>query len=311
MALSEVAIEQGVSAPVRFLRRSRLARFGSHPDVVAYLFLAPYLLLFGVFLLAPAAWGVAMSFTEWDILGSPTWIGLDNFRELAGDPLFHRSVINTLYFVVLAAVPLIALGLALALLMNQRLRGRTVARAVVFLPHVVMISAVGIIWGWVLDTNFGLLNDYLSRIGLPAVGWLSSPNVAMISIAMTTVWWVVGTNMVIYLAGLQDIPEELYDAAKVDGAGGWPIFRDVTFPMLLPVNAFVFPLTVIACWRVFGQVYVLTQGGPGDQTFVLAQYIYVTAFQNFRMGTASAAAVVLLLITLAFTLVQLRAMRMS
>jgi multiple sugar transport system permease protein len=311
MVLGEAAIEQGMAAPPRFRRRSRLARLGSHPDVVAYLFLAPYLLLFVVFLLAPAIWGIGISFTEWDILGSPTWVGLDNFRELAGDPLFHRSVVNTLYFVVLAAVPLIALGLALALLLNQRLRGRTVARTLVFLPHVVMISAVGIIWGWVLDTNFGLLNYYLTRLGLPAVGWLSNPRVAMISIAITTVWWVVGTNMVIYLAGLQDIPEELYDAAKVDGAGSWSLFRHITFPMLLPVNGFVFPLTVIACWRVFGQVYVMTQGGPEDRTFVIAQYIYVTAFQNFRMGTASAAAVVLLLITLAFTLVQLRAMRVS
>jgi multiple sugar transport system permease protein len=277
--------------------------------VVAYLFLAPYLVLFGAFLLLPAVWGVGISFTEWDILGSPSWVGLANFRDVFTDPLFRTALVNTFYFVLLAAVPLIVLALALALLLNQRLRGRAIARTIVFLPHVVMISAVGVIWVWIYDRNFGLLNYYLTRIGLPAVGWLSAPNVAMVSVAMTTVWWVVGTNMVIYLAGLQDIPEELYDAAKVDGAGAWTLFRNITFPLLLPVNAFVFPLTVVACWRVFGQVYVMTGGGPGDRTFVVAQYIYVTAFQNFQMGTASAAAVVLMVITLAFTLVQLRAMR--
>lgn len=278
-------------------------------DIVAYLFLAPYLLLFGVFMALPAVAGIAISFADWAIIGAPSFAGLQNYKEILSDELFRRSVVNTLYFVLLATVPLILLGLALALLLNQRLRGRAIVRTVVFSPHVVMVSAVGIVWVWIYDKAYGLLNYYLGRLGLPEIGWLTDTNWSMPALAITTVWWTVNVNMIIYLAGLQDIPEELYDAAKVDGAGSWRQFRHITIPLLLPVNAFVIPFTVITSWRVFGQAYVMTQGGPETSTFVVAQYIYQAAFQNFEMGPASAAAVVLLLITLAFTVVQLRAMR--
>lgn len=306
MAIGEAKVEQTVGAAAR---AGQPKPVGRRRDFAAYLFLAPYLTIFTVFLLAPAVLGVAMSFTHWDIIGAPSWVGLANYRAIFADHLFRKSVLNTFYFVVLTVVPLVVLALALALLLNQRLRGRAFARTIVFLPYVVMVSAVGIIWVWIYDQNYGLLNYYLLRLGVSAVPWLSSTSWAMPALALTTLWWTVGTNMVIYLAGLQDIPEELYDAAKIDGAGSWQIFRRITFPLLLPVNAFVIPLTVVGSWRVFGQAFVMTRGGPLDSTTVVAQYIYLTAFQNFQMGPASAAAVVLLLITLAFTVVQLRAMR--
>jgi multiple sugar transport system permease protein len=172
------------------------------------------------------------------------------------------------------------------------------------------VSAVGIVWVWILDRNFGLLNYYLKFLGVnPPIAWLTDKDTAMPAIAITTIWWTVNTNMIIYLAGLQDIPEELYEAAKIDGANGWQQVRHITIPMLMPVNAFVIPLTVIASWRVFGQAFVMTQGGPQGRTFTIAQYIYLTAFQNFRMGQAAAAGVVLMLITLFFTVIQLRAMK--
>lgn len=282
---------------------------GGRRDLTAYLFLAPYLIVFALFMLMPAVVGVATSFLNWGIIGSPTFAGLANYRQIFGDSLFRESVVNTFYFMVITSVPLVALGLALALLLNQRLRGTAIVRTIVFSPHVVMVSAVGIVWVWIYDGKFGLLNYYLSKVGLPAPNWLADVHWSMPALAITTVWWTVNVNMIIYLAGLQDIPEELYEAAKLDGAGVWALFRHITLPQLLPVNAFVIPFTVITCWRVFGQAFVMTQGGPERSTFVIAQYIYLTAFQNFQMGPAAAAAVVLLVITLVFAFVQLRALR--
>jgi len=284
--------------------------FSSQRRLSPYLFLAPYLILFGIFLMLPAIVGVFASFTDWSISGTPHFVGLKNYQTIFNDPLFQQSLVNTLYFVAITAVPLIVVGLLLALLVNQNLRGRTIIRTIIFLPYVVSISVVGIVWVWILDRTFGLLNFYLGPLGIhPAVGWLTDVNAAMPALAVTTVWWTVNANMIIYLAGLQDIPEELYEAARIDGANGWQVFRFITIPMLLPVNAFVIPTTVIACWRVFGQAFVMTKGGPQGRTFVIAQYIYQTAFQNFRMGQAAAAAVILLLLTLAFTVVQLRTMK--
>ena len=279
-------------------------------DLVAYAFMAPYLFLFIVFLLLPAFVGVYASFTKWGIIGDPKWVGFRNYDKLINSELFLESLQNTLYFVILAAIPLIVLGFLLALLVNQKLRGRYIARAIVFLPHVVSVAAVGIIFHWILERSSGLLNYYLGLLGVnPPINWLGDPDSAMPAIAITTIWWTVNGNMIIYLAGLQDIPEELYESARIDGANSWQLTRHITIPMLLPINAFVIPLTVIACWRVFGQVFVMTRGGPQGSTFTVAQFIYETAFVNFNMGLASAAGVILMLITLSFTVVQLRAMK--
>ena len=279
-------------------------------DLIAYAFMAPYLLLFIVFLLLPAAVGVYASFTKWGIIGQPKWIGAKNYSKLFSSELFIDSLQNTLYFVILAAIPLIVLGFLLALLVHQKLRGRNIARAIVFLPHVVSVAAVGIIFQWILERSSGLLNYYLGLLGVrEPINWLGEPEAAMPAIAITTIWWTVNGNMIIYLAGLQDIPAELYEAAKIDGANTWQEVRYITVPMLLPINAFVIPLTIIACWRVFGQVFVMTRGGPQGATFTIAQFIYETAFTNFNMGLASAAGVILMLITLSFTVVQLRAMK--
>ena len=279
-------------------------------DLIAYAFMAPYLFLFIVFLLLPAFVGVYASFTKWGIIGDPKWVGFRNYNKLINSELFLESLQNTLYFVILAAIPLIVLGFLLALLVNQKLRGRNIARAIVFLPHVVSVAAVGIVFQWILERSSGLLNYYLGLLGVnPPINWLGEPESAMPAIAITTIWWTVNGNMIIYLAGLQDIPEELYESARIDGASSWQLTRHITIPMLLPINAFVIPLTVIACWRVFGQVFVMTRGGPQGSTFTVAQFIYETAFVNFNMGVASAAGVILMLITLSFTVVQLRAMK--
>ncbi len=309
MALSELHKGVAEQAATESSQARHYKRASMRQDISAYLFLLPYLLLFGLFTLIPAVVGIAISFFHWDIIGTPNFVGIQNFLLIFGDPQFRASIVNTFFFMLLAAIPLIVLGLALALLLNQKLHGRAIVRAIVYLPNVVMISAVGIIWVWMYDQNWGLINYYLGKIGVAPIGWLTDVNAAMPAIAITTIWWTVGNNAVIYLAGLQDIPEEMYEAAKIDGAGPWNLFRHITVPMLQHVNSFVIPLTVIACWRVFGQSYVMTQGGPQGRTFVITQYIYQTAFQNFQMGPAAAAAVVLLVITLTFTIIQLRAMR--
>ncbi len=279
-------------------------------DLVAYAFMAPYLVLFILFLLLPAIVGIYASFTKWGIIGEPKWVGLRNYDKLINSEIFIESLQNTLYFVILAAIPLIVLGFLLALLVHQKLRFRNIARAIVFLPHVVSVAAVGIIFQWILERSSGLLNYYLGVLGVnPPINWLGEPESAMPAIAITTIWWTVNGNMIIYLAGLQDIPEALYESARIDGANSWQLTRHITIPMLLPISAFVIPLTVIACWRVFGQVFVMTRGGPQGSTFTVAQFIYETAFVRFHMGLASAAGVILMLITLGFTVVQLRAMK--
>lgn len=285
----------------------RLARL--REAAVPWLFMAPYLILFAAFLLAPALAGVSISFAHWGILGSPEWAGLDNYRAIAADPLFWRSLWNTAYFMVLAALPLMVVGLSLALLLNAGLRGTVIARTLVFMPHVVMVSAIGILWTWMYEQTGGLINHYMELLGLPRLAWLSSTDWSMPALAITTLWWTVNINMLIYLAALQDIPAELHEAAELDGAGAFARFWYVTLPLLWPVTALVLALTIVSSWRVFGQAYVMTQGGPETSTFVIVQYIYQTAFQNFEMGPAAAAAVVLLVITLTFALVQLKAMR--
>ncbi|WP_181176202.1 sugar ABC transporter permease [Mesorhizobium sp. B2-3-4] len=215
----------------------------------------------------------------------------------------------TVFMLLPTALPMVALGLGLAMLLDQKLMGTALVRTVVFLPYVVMVSTVGILWGWLFDKGTGLVNYYLTMIGLDPIAWLKDPHWSMPALAITTIWWTVNTNMIIFLAALQDISEDLHDAATLDGAGPGQRFVYITLPLLRPAMALVTALTIINGWRVFGQAYVMTQGGPEASTFVIVQYIYLTAFQNFEMGPAAAAGVVLLLITLVFSLAQMKLMK--
>ena len=279
-------------------------------DLTAYSFLSPYIILFTIFLLLPAISGILISFFKWGIMGTPKFRGLNNYYKVLNDDLFIESLINTFYFTVMTAVPLVIIGLLLALFVNQKIKGRNIVRTLIFLPHVISVSAVGIIWVWVLDKNIGLLNYYfIEPFGFEPIGWLVQESTSMPAISITTIWWTVNVNMIIYLAGLQDIPEDLYEAAKLDGANKWNLLIHITIPMLRTVTLFVIPLTVIGCWKIFGQAYIMTNGGPGTSTYTIAQYIYSMGFQYFKMGQASVAGVVLTLITLVFTLLQLKAMK--
>lgn len=275
----------------------------------AWGFMVPYLAVFLMFRLGPVLGGLLSSFTSWNLIGSPKFVGIGNYVAILKDPFFWTALRNSLYFMVLSAPPLIIVGLALAVLLNKPLRGREAARTAVFAPFAVMSTVVGVIWNWMYDKNFGILNYYLSFLHIGPFAWLTDQSTAMIAVAMTTLWWTVGYNMVLFLAGLQDIPEELYAAARVDGAGSWAAFRFVTLPLLAPTTFVVVMLTLINAVQVFDQVYVMTGGGPGVSTLTLVQYMYSQAFQNYNIGYGSAIAYVTFLVLLALAGVQQLLMR--
>ncbi|CAA9343623.1 MAG: ABC transporter, permease protein 1 (cluster 1, maltose/g3p/polyamine/iron) [uncultured Nocardioidaceae bacterium] len=269
---------------------------------VAWLFLAPYLVLFGTFVLAPIVLGLWISLHSWDFtLPGKPFVGLDNYVDLfsSGSVSFEpfwNSMQATGIFTVFSVPLLIVVPLAVALAMNQKFRGRNIFRAVFFAPYVLGVAVVGVVWRFLLDRNIGAVNNYLGTIGLPdATAWLSSLPAAWVALVGVTVWWTLGFNAVIYLAGLQDISAELYDAAKVDGAGSWASFWHVTLPSLRPVTMFVTLITIIASANMFGQSFIMTNGAPGQDTRTAIFYIAETGLQNFQMGEAAAASWILTL----------------
>ena len=289
-------------------RRLRWRRF-LHNDLVAYLFLLPFLIPFFFIVVLPAISGFVISFFRWSITGTPQWLGLGNYISVIKQPLFQGAVVNTLKFMAYLVPLPIVIGLALAILLNQPLKGRAIVRSLVTAPRVLMVSAIGIIWGWMFNGSFGLINYYLIKLGISPVPWLTDPNWAVAAIAFATIWWTINGNVIMYLAGLQDIPTELYEAAKIDGANAWQSFRNITLPSLSALNTFIIPMSFIAASRIFGQIYTMTSGGPVGKTFVIVYYIYSEAFQNFRLGAASAAAILLTVFSIVLTWVQLRAMK--
>ncbi|MEU7983840.1 sugar ABC transporter permease [Streptosporangium canum] len=260
-----------------------------------YAFLAPYLALFAVFMVLPIGFGFWTSLHEWDInLPDRPFVGLRNYAELF-DPAgvdgsrFWTAMKATGIFTVASVPLLVVLPLAVALLMNGRFKGRNVYRAVYFAPYVLGVAVVGFVWRFLLDGNIGLVNHYL---GLD-VQWTTDVPPAWIALVGVTVWWTLGLNSVIFLAGLQDIPRELHEAAMVDGASAWHRFRSVTLPGLRPVTIFVVNATILASANMFGQSYLITGGAPADQTKTAIYLIAETGLRQFDMGTASAMSFIL------------------
>ena len=276
-----------------------------------YLFLLPGLLLFGLFRLYPLLDGLRLSFTNARLgRAQYAWVGLANYERLLDDTRFHASLWNTAFYTVASTLPILAIPLVLALALNRRIALKTFLRSAFFFPFTLSVVTVGLTWLWLLDPVVGPFNYYLRSLGVPARSWLADPATAMWAIVVTTVWWVAGYYLVIYLAGLQDIPRELYEAAAIDGAGGWTSFRAITLPLLRPVLLFVFVTHIIGSFQIFGQVFILTQGGPGDATRTVVQHLYETAFQNFfHFGSASAMAWVLFAVIVGFSLLQFRLLR--
>lgn len=274
-----------------------------------YLFILPFLLFFLLFRFGPSLAGLGIAFTNWQAVGTPKWVGLANFAAMGRDPRLGEAVRNTVGFVAITVPALTILSLALAMFLNRPLRGRAIGRVAVFMPYVIMSTVVGVLWTWILDKDFGLLNVYLSWFGIAKIPWLVNESVAMYGIILTTVWWTVGYDMVLFLAGLQDIPNELYEAARIDGANALGIIRFVTLPLLAPTIFLVLLLTIINSFQVFDQVYVMTSGGPGTATLTLVQYIYTTSFQFQKFGYGSAVALLLFVALIIVAFFQIRAYR--
>jgi multiple sugar transport system permease protein len=278
----------------------------------AYLFLAPTLILFGIFTVLAVIYAFYLSFHEWNILEpAKPFVGLDNYQRLVGDERFGGAIVNTLYYTA-ASVPLtMGLGLLIALLLNNQIRARGFFRTLFYLPVVTPLVIAAIIWKWVYNGDFGLLNYYLIQLGIidEPLLWLADPNLAMPAVIITSVWKSVGFAMVVYLAGLQSIPEDYYDAAKIDGAVGWQRLKDITIPLLSSTTLFLAVVSVLGAFQVFTEIFIMTNGGPLRRTTTIVYHIYQTAFKFFDMGYASAMAFGMFAMMFAFTLVQLRVMR--
>jgi len=279
--------------------------------VTPYLFLLPGLALFAVYRLYPLLDGLRLSFTNARLgRAEYAFVGLANYARLLEDTRFHVSFVNTAFYSIASTVPILAVPLALAIALDRGVAFRTFLRGAFFFPFTLSVVTVGLAWLWLLDPVVGPFNYYLKAFGLPARSWLADPATAMWAIILTSVWWVTGYYLVIYLVGLQDIPREMYEAAALDGAGGWRSFRGITVPLLRPVFLFVFVTHIIGSFQIFGQVFILTQGGPGDATRTVVQHLYETAFQNFfQFGAASAMAWVLFAVILVFSLLQFGLLR--
>jgi multiple sugar transport system permease protein len=290
--------------------QSRISRSQKEEWLVALLFLAPSLIGFFVFIFLPVLGGFGLSFTEWDMLTPPKWIGLQNYVTIfKADPLFWISLKNTLSFsaiVILVGIP-ISLGLALAV--NSQLKGIDIFRTVYFIPVVVSTVAAGLVWKWILQPDLGPVNTLIKALGFKSISWLGDPKTALLSVAIVAIWLGMGYNMVILLAGLKGIPSHLYEAAAIDGAVKIQQFWYITLPLLTPTLFFVLVMSVIGSFQVFSQVFVMTtNAGPGNATLVYVYYLWQNAFRWFKMGYASALAYILFLIIMAVTFIQLKFM---
>jgi multiple sugar transport system permease protein len=347
---------------------------GPRATVDGLSFLAPFLAVYVLFLVAPVGQAVLMSAYDWDLLGATrNFVGWDNFERMlwgrnmtwslghllglrlvlllaAGvlvvravrrgartrgvvvtaaaavglvallgvhpsargawnDPAFWTSLRHTVEFTVVSTPILVALGLGMALALHGRRRGTAFYRAVFFLPYVLPVSVTTLIWGYLLNPDRGILAAFLGWFGIEPISWLSDPGLAMPAVIVTTVWWTVGFNLVLFLAGLQDIDPSLHEAASLDGANAWQRFRHVTVPGLRHVTILVVVTQLIASFQIFGQVYIMTRGGPGDSTRVLIQHVYEAGFRDFELGYASAVSLFLFVLMLAVSAVQFRLLR--
>lgn len=266
--------------------------------------LGPSLLGMTVFYIFPVISSLAFSFTKWDLLSPIRWVGIANYVNAVNDPAVQQALRNTVLFILGYLPSVVMLGLGLALLLNRVRRGRAFFRAVYFVPVVTSWVAVSLIWKWLLNPQYGLINYGLSLLGIAGPGWLFDPNWAMPGIIITTVWKDIGFVAVIYLAGLQDIPENIREAAALDGAGPWQVFRFVTVPLLAPTTFFVTTISLISSFQVFDQVFVMTGGGPVGATTTMVQLIYKNAFSYSAMGYASAISWILFALIFSVTVIQ-------
>ena len=284
----------------------RSRKLPAHQARMAYLFISPAILLFSVFTVVPVFMAFYLSFTNYDVLSRMDWVGLSNYRKLYTDALLWQTFRNVLFYTVIFVPLNILTSLLIALLLNKAIRGVKVFRTLNYLPTLTSAVAAATVWLWVLHPEFGLLNGFLSYFGVTGPAWLSETRTAMASVIMVTLWQAVGSNMVIYLAGLQGVPDYLYESAKLDGANAVQRFRYITWPQLRPTTFLVSTMSIIGALQLFDQAFVLTQGGPANATKTPVYLIYQQGFNQLQMGYASAQAFVLALAILIFSLIKMR-----
>ena len=275
--------------------------------LIFLLLVGPNFLLFSLFTYWPLLYNSYLSFVRWDMLAPiKIWVGLDNYRELFTSAAFGRMLLNTVVFTFGSVVAICVLGLLMALLLNLPLRGRHAVRSIVFSPVMLSGVAIGLVWIYMFDTRYGMIDGFVRQLGGRSPDWLLDTDWAMTAVLIVHVWKNVGYAVVIYLAGLQAIPRELYEAAIVDGASGWARFRHITLPGLSPVTFFLVLTTILTGFQSFDIIKTMTDGGPVDATTTLVFYLYQEGFVAFSAGRAGVASVVLFLAMLVFTLVQMR-----
>lgn len=281
--------------------------------VTSFLFVVPYLILFSTFLLFPLIYGIYISFHNYNLLAADhTFIGFGNYLDIftpdtSLNTQFFRGLKNTLQFVIYSVPLLVAVGLALALLLNnlpKRVRG--LFRTLYFIPYAISVSVVSVIFLWILDTNSGLINNYIMELGGTPIAWLTRQPYAWLSIVIATLWWTIGFNMIIFINALNEVPEELYEAAAIDGASSWNKFRHITIPTIKPIILFVTITSTIASFNIYGQPHLMTRGGPGNSTEVLLMGIVRRAFEQRELGQASAMAILMSILMITVSVVQFK-----
>ncbi|MFD8622802.1 carbohydrate ABC transporter permease [Streptomyces hygroscopicus] len=273
-----------------------------------WLFATPFLVFFTLFLVVPLGIGLWMSFTDSSLTGhgDSAFVGLDNYTEAFGDSQVWETLGNTVWFTVLSTVPLVIISLVMALLVYTGMPGQWLWRLSFFASHLLPVAVVFQIWNMLYQPDRGMLNAVLKAVGIDGIGWLTDEKYAMWSIALVTLWWTVGFNFLLYLAALQAIPDHLYEAAALDGAGAWRRLWSITLPQLRRTTALIAVLQVMASLKVFDQIYLLTKGGPNGSTRPILEYIYDTGFTNYRLGYASAVSYVFFGVIIILSLAQLK-----
>jgi len=280
-----------------YIQKEKIAGFG---------FLSPNLIGFLIFSLLPIIASIILTFSRWNLATKPNFIGLENFADLLKDRLFWKYLWNTFYYAI-GTIPLtIILAFILAYLLNRKIRGIVFFRTLYFLPSITLLVAIAIVWSWLYNADFGLFNFILGKLGINGPRWLQSKTWAMPAIIIMGIWKGVGYSMLIFLAGLQNIPAQYYEAAEIDGAGWWSQITHITIPLISPTTFFVLVTTTIGAIQGFDQFYIMTRGGPSGSTTTLVYYIFQNAFEWFKMGYAATVAMMLFLIILVLTLIQWR-----
>ena len=271
-------------------------------DWTGYIFVAFFTLPFFLFNILPVVFGGYIAFTEWSIVGTPRWVGVQNFKTALSDPWVLNAFINAFLYGLIIVPGVTVLGFCAALFVNRSWPLSSLARTMFFAPYVVSATVIGLIWVWLLDTQFGLINHYLGYLGIGQIEWLTSTNWSIVGVSIASIWWDMGLAFILFLAALQDIPKDLTEAASVDGAGRFRRLWFIVLPMMRPVISMVVTLQMISTLRIFSQIYVMTNGGPAGSSDSPINYIYKAAIVRHDFGLASAVAVLLFVVIVAVTL---------